>query len=210
MNDEHFTDGSITDENPWLVAKVSDDSGINTVGSGIGHDITAILDGKTDSPSILNDFYESDVDTYRSGIIRFPYSRLSAGAHSITVKVWDIYDNSSEATIKFVVHNSTDFVMEKARNYPNPFKTGTYIVFDHNQQGNELSVTVNIYSLSGQLLRVLNQNTIEEGTMSDPIYWDGCTSRGSQVESGMYFYTITAKTTAGLQAKSTGKLIYAK
>jgi hypothetical protein len=207
INDEHFTDGSITDENPWLVAKVLDVNGINTIGSGIGHDITAILDGRTDEPFILNDFYEADVDTYRSGTIRFPFARLTTGEHMITVKVWDIYDNSSEATIHFVVHNSEEFVIERSRNYPNPFNAETNLVFDHNQQGNDIQVKVDIYSMTGQLVYSHDQTSRETGTVSTPVSWDGRDESGSRVNPGMYFYTITAETSTGLQARSTGKMI---
>ncbi|NVO21435.1 MAG: type IX secretion system sortase PorU [Bacteroidetes bacterium] len=210
MNDLQFTDGSITDENPWLLARVSDENGINTIGSGIGHDITAILDGKTDAPSILNDFYESDINTFRSGLIRFPYSRLSSGEHTITVKVWDIYDNSSEATIHFIVHSSDNFVMEKGRNYPNPFRDGTNIVFDHNQQGDEMKVDVTIYTMMGEKVCVLENTSLQEGTVSNPVYWDGRNSKGSQVESGIYYYNIQAKTASGSEARCSGKLIYTK
>ena len=44
MNDENFVSGGITNENPTLLANLYDENGINTA-SGIGHDITAILDG---------------------------------------------------------------------------------------------------------------------------------------------------------------------
>ncbi len=45
LNDERFISGSIVNATPVLICKLSDSSGINIVGSGIGHDITAILDG---------------------------------------------------------------------------------------------------------------------------------------------------------------------
>ena len=44
MNNEKFVFGGITDENPILLVKLTDFSGINTVGTGIGHDITGLLD----------------------------------------------------------------------------------------------------------------------------------------------------------------------
>jgi hypothetical protein len=209
MNNEHFTDGSITDENPWLIVRVVDSTGINTIGSGIGHDITAILDGKTDEPSILNDFYESDIGTFRSGTIRFPYSRLTEGEHEVTVKVWDIYDNSSESSIHFNVRNSGDFVMENPRNYPNPFREFTNIIFDHNEQELINQVSIDIYSVTGQRVCVL-EKSVHEGSVTLPVQWDGRNSKGVEVEPGLYFYTITAKTSTSLQARSTGKLIFSK
>jgi hypothetical protein len=43
MNDESFVPGGTTDENPVLLAKLFDNSGINTMGSSIGHDLTAVV-----------------------------------------------------------------------------------------------------------------------------------------------------------------------
>ena len=63
MNDENFTIGGMTNENPTIYAKLSDSSGINTVGNGIGHDITAILDNNQQSVLVLNDYYESELNT---------------------------------------------------------------------------------------------------------------------------------------------------
>ena len=169
-----------------------------------------MLDSKTTDPYILNDFYESDVNTFRSGIIRFPFSQLSAGEHSVTVKVWDIFNNSTEATLHFRVLTSGNFVMQNARNYPNPFISATRIVYDHNQQGNEVELKAEIFSLTGQLVSVLEETSFEQGTTSTPLIWNGCNSLGNPVSPGMYFYTLTASTSAGLQGRITGKLILSK
>lgn len=207
MNDENFVDGGMTDENPWLIAFVTDENGINTIGSGIGHDITAILDGETDAPYILNDFYEADVNTFRSGKIRFPLALLEPGEHSLTLKVWDIFNNSSQATIRFAVHDSEEFVIRNARNFPNPFIHYTDLDFEHNQQGRKIQVRVDIHSLTGQHIATLEQEYTETGTKSTPLRWDGRTSNGSFAAPGMYLYVITARTSTGAEARSNGKLI---
>ena len=69
MNDENFVSGGITNEQPTLIAKLQDENGINTA-SGIGHDITAIIDGDETNPFILNDYYEADVDDYKNGKLK--------------------------------------------------------------------------------------------------------------------------------------------
>jgi len=209
MNDEHFTDGGITDENPWLFAIVSDENGINTIGSGIGHDLTAVLDGNHANPYILNEFYEADVDTYRSGKVRFPFSKLEPGEHEVTLKVWDIYNNSSEATIRFMVRGSDEFVIQNPRNYPNPFSASTDLVFEHNMQGDEVEVQIDIYTLTGQLVCSLQQTALESGTLSTPVRWNGINSTGGKCSPGIYLYAIHAKSSSGLEARGNGKLILA-
>ncbi len=103
LNDKYFKDKGITNPNPVIYATISDASGINTVGNGIGHDITGVIDGKVSEPVILNDYFESDLDDYSSGKLSYPMFNLSEGWHSLTVKVWDIFNNSSEETIDFQV-----------------------------------------------------------------------------------------------------------
>ena len=48
-------------EQSSLYALLYDESGINTTGNGIGHNMLAVLDEATANPIVLNDFYESDI-----------------------------------------------------------------------------------------------------------------------------------------------------
>ena len=210
MNNLLFRDGGITDPNARLLAVVSDENGINTIGNGIGHDITAVLDGNTNEPFILNDFYESDINTFKSGYIWFPFSMLATGEHTLTVKVWDVFNNSSEAEIHFVVHPSGDFVITRAYNYPNPFSDYTDIVFEHNQQNVDFTIRAEIYSLSGQLLRVIEKTAPQSGSVSTAVRWDGLGSNGSAATPGMYIYNLKVNSSNGLFAQKSGKLILNK
>ena len=86
MNTRSFIDGGITDSDPTLIADIFDVSGINMVGNGIGHDITAILDGNTTIPYILNEYYQSNQDDYTRGTVSFSFSSLEEGEHTIHLK----------------------------------------------------------------------------------------------------------------------------
>jgi len=189
---------------------VSDENGINTIGNGIGHDITAVLDGNTSEPFILNDFYESDINTYKSGNILFPFSMLTPGKHTLTVKVWDVFNNSSEAEINFEVYSSEEFVISNTYNYPNPFKDYTDIVFEHNQQNVEFDMRAEIYSITGQLVRVIEQTSAQNGSVSNPLRWDGLGEQGSKVPPGIYVYNLVIRTSGGLNTQTSGKMIFQK
>ena len=210
MNSTDFRDGGITDQNARLLAVVSDENGINTIGNGIGHDITAVLDGNTTEPYILNEYYESDINTFKSGYIWFPFSMLSPGEHSLSVKVWDVFNNSSEAVIRFVVHSSGVMVISRSYNYPNPFSDYTDIVFEHNQQYAEFKTTAEIYSLSGRLVNVIEQTSQQDGFVSVPIRWNGLDAQGNKVPSGLYVYHLTIRTSNGQFAQTTGKMMFQK
>lgn len=210
MNNEYFVFGGITDENPDLFALVRDNSGINTVGTGIGHDIVGILDGNTDKPIILNDFYESDMDSYTSGAIRYPFYGLSEGLHTLSLKVWDVYNNSADAYIEFNVVLSDQFIVQDVMNYPNPFRTGTYFVFSQNQGEGDMDVSIRIYDLYGKVVRTIEKELYMSGYRSEPIYWDGSDESGGTLSKGMYLYRIIATGSDGRADDNTGKLILVK
>jgi hypothetical protein len=207
MNDRNFQSGSITDPNPTLLAYLDDQSGINTVGNGIGHDITAVLDGNSQTPMILNDYYVSDLNTYKSGVISYPLSNLSEGRHHITLKVWDVYNNSSEATISFLVSTEDQNYILNLYNYPNPFKTSTTFSFETNRTNTDISVQLQIYNMYGRVVKTMNKDLYITGYRSEPMTWDGTGDSGARCGAGLYVYRFTAKLPDGTQATGTAKLV---
>lgn len=195
MNDTLFINGGLTDQNPILLANIFDVSGINTVGNGIGHDITAILDGNTANPYILNDFYESKKDDFTRGIIRFPLYNLEEGEHFITVKVWDVFNNSFEQKITFFVTNSDDLVVSDFISYPNPFSFSTDIYFQHNQTSQEFDYVLDIYSLTGILVKTIAGGSYNSsGYRIGPITWNGHDNYGNKISSGIYVARLRLNT----------------
>lgn len=210
MNDTTFVNGGITDENPVLLAKLSDNYGINTSGNGIGHNITAILDSNYSSALILNDFYEGELDQYNCGEVQYPYSELEPGYHTITFKAWDINNNSSSAEIGFYVYGSTDVVIDDLRNAPNPFSDGTYFMFNHNQSETEFVATIRIYNTLGALMQIIETNAYNGTYSVDPIYWDGTSAGGQKLEDGIYIYKMEIKTSDGQKSSKSSKLMIFK
>jgi len=204
MNSPTFRAGGITDENPMLYVEVNDDNGINTTGNGIGHDITAILDGKTQNVFLLNEYYQSYLNSFQGGLIRYPFTNIEPGHHTVSVKVWDVYNNSSTGSTDFVVIKSEDLILENLLNYPNPFSDYTYFSFSHNSPGVDLDITVDIHSLSGKLISTIKAKEFASGYRSQNIYWDGA---GAQNGDSVYLYTIRVQTSDGKSAEKTGKLI---
>ncbi|MCK9401036.1 MAG: type IX secretion system sortase PorU [Bacteroidales bacterium] len=210
MNDELFHFGGLTDENPHMLSFVSDNSGINTVGSGIGHDIVAILDGNTEKPIILNDFYEADLDSYTRGTIRYPFHNLEEGLHTLSLKVWDVFNNSGEAYLEFFVIKSEKFIVDELNNYPNPFTEGTTFVFSHNQAEGKLDVSLSVFDLNGQIVKTFEKSIIPAGYRSELIYWNGRDDSGYPLSKGMYIYRIQVRNEAGQTDGKAGKLILLK
>lgn len=207
MNDSLFRNGGIVNSSPELLVYVKDPYGINTTGNGIGHDITATLNDDRINAIILNEYYQAEADSYKAGTVRYPYDKLPEGRHAITVKVWDIFNNSSTKTIDFVVVESTEMLLEEIYNYPNPFVDETFFNIEHNRPGEELEVVIRIYDLQGNLVSILQNQIYSTGYRIDPPSWQGKSIGGATLGSGLYVYQVLVRSKAGEESAGSGRLI---
>lgn len=204
MNTESFARGGLTNSNPNLLVKLYDENGINTVGNSIGHDLV----GKLITPSgdeeeyVLNDFYESTINDYTSGTVIYPLQKLAPGLHKISVRAWDVYNNPGDGDTEFVVAESADMALRQVLNYPNPFTTRTNFQFEHNYPYQDLEVQIQIYTVSGKLVKTINHDIYAEGNTGyrvTDIPWDGLDDYGDQLGKGVYIYKVF------VQAAGTGE-----
>ena len=197
MNDSTFVFGGTTDPNPTLLVLLSDENGINVAGTSIGHDLTGLLDNDTKNTFQLNDFYESRLDDYTKGIVRYPLKDIAIGTHQVKVKAWDVFNNSSEGFTEFVVDNSAEAALERVLNYPNPFTTNTQFQFVHNLgSGQLLDVQVRIFTVSGRLVKTIDSQVLSEGNRVTGINWDGKDDFGGQLARGVYVYKVSILSTS--------------
>jgi len=191
MNDYSFVDGGITNSSPLFIARLSDFSGINTVGNGIGHDLVAYLDGNRNQPYYLNGFYRADLDSYRDGEVRYPFSDLEEGWHQLQMKAWDVFNNSAEDSIRFLVTSDVQLVVDDLRAYPNPFRSSTRISFQHNRPDQSLTAELRIVSSRGALMYEERRDFVDEGFVMDAWEWDGRDAGGHALQSGTYLIYVT-------------------
>jgi hypothetical protein len=211
MGDESFVFGGITNEDPVLIAKIQDDNGINTAGNGVGHDITATIDNNADEMLALNNYYKTNLDDYTSGIVRYPLFDLAEGIHTIEVKAWDITNNSGKGYTEFIVASTAELALHNVLNYPNPFINSTDFWFETNRSNEPLLVTVQIYSLSGKLVKTIQQNVTPTGyRISEGLKWDGNDDFGNPIGRGVYIYVLNVKTTDQKTAKAVQRLVVLK
>lgn len=210
LNDSTFVSGGSTNTTPIILAKLKDENGINTVGNGVGHNLTAIIDGNSAKPIVLNDFYESDLDTYTSGEVRYPLSTLSLGEHTLTVKAWDVFNNSNEETIQFRVEEDSQVALSHLLNYPNPFTTNTSFIYEHNQACQQLDARVQIFTVSGKLVKTIESSFYATGFRGQDIPWDGKDDFGNAIGKGTYIYKLELRNEKGQRAESFQKLVILK
>ena len=206
LNDEKFVNGGITNEKPLLLVRLADSSGINTVGTGIGHDITAIIDDNPRNTIILNNYYEGETDSYQKGTVRFQLPVLEEGLHSLTIKAWDVANNSNTAAITFNVRPAKELTIANVYNYPNPFTTATNFWFEHNQPGSPLQVRIRIFTVTGKIVKEISLPVISNGTRITDIPWDGKDQFGSKLAKGVYIYELLVEAANGEKKSSFQKL----
>ena len=190
MNNEDFVFGGITDENPILFVKIQDDNGINVAGSSVGHDLSGVLDEDSQNTYSLNDFYEAALDDHTKGTVRFPLFDIPAGRHSIRVKAWDIANNSAEGVTEFVVAESAEAALDHVLNYPNPFTTSTNFQFEHNMSDQLVDVHIRIFTVSGKLVKTIEEQVLSDGYRVTDIAWNGTDDFGQQLARGVYLYKV--------------------
>ena len=207
MNDQSFVNGGITNTSPLFLAYLEDENGINTA-SGIGHDIVAILDGNENNPYKLNDYYETELDNYKKGKIKFPFRNLAVGLHTISFKAWDVYNNLVTSELQFVVTGNESIALTNVLNYPNPFVNYTEFWFTHNRPFEPLEVQVQVLTITGKIVWTKNQTITSEGFLSREISWDGRDDFGAKIGKGVYIYKLTVKSTlTGSKTEKYEKLV---
>jgi len=198
-----FRSGDLVSENPTLIVDLKDSSGINSSGSGIGHRIEAWIDGGAKGID-LTEFYKGTIDSFQEGTVEYSLSNLLPGSHSIKVRAWDVYNNSSVAEAYFAVSSGDGLSIQQLYNFPNPVSTTTSFTFQHNQL-TPIDVEIKIYTVAGRLI-----HTIQHYGYSDrfvKIDWSRRDGDGDEVGNGIYFYKVTAKTIDGkFTSEAIGKL----
>ncbi len=179
-------------------------------GNGIGHDIVAVLDDNLGNSYNLNDNYEADLDSYQSGRIEYTFSSLEEGEHTVRLKVWDVCNNSSSDSIDFVVAESAEMAIRHLFNYPNPFTENTAFYFEHNQTNMDLDVLIQIFTVSGKLVKTIDASLFSDGFRLGPIEWDGLDDFGNKIGRGVYIYKAKLRNEEGKSIEKLEKLVILK
>ncbi|MGI4864008.1 MAG: type IX secretion system sortase PorU [Janthinobacterium lividum] len=202
MDDDSFVSGGLTGVNTLLLGKLFDLSGINTSNAGVGHEITATIDNDPTKLVIVNDSYTAAVNDFTRGQLRYNYKNLAPGPHVLRVKAWDTYNNSGEGTVEFIAAQTAALALDHVLNYPNPFSNITTFHFDHNRVGQELEVQVQIFTVSGKLVKTLHADVMASTAHNQTINWNGRDDFDDQLARGVYVYRISVRSASDSQQVS--------
>lgn len=193
MNDESFVSGQTVGTSSLLIAKLSDEHGINISDNGITQGITLKLnDGDAFS---VNEYYTADLDTYKSGTLSYPFEDLDAGTYTATIKVSDSYNNSTESTVVFKVSEKSIIRLYDTNLYPNPSSSQgtTTFAFTHDREGEELKITITVYDLHGSVMNQWKYTVDNSPRTIDDLTLSLSSSKGERFHDGIYICRVTVK-----------------
>ena len=206
LNSSSFVDGGTVNPTPYFIAELSDSSGINSTGNGIGHDLQLIIDGEMSRTYNLNDYFLYDFGSYTTGTVGFSIPELAEGSHHLLFRAWDVMNNSTTSELNFKVSKdiAPSFFDVECTHNPATITTGFRII--HDRIGSNLDVILDIFDMAG---RHLWQHH-EHGTPYDSSYiinWDLCVDGGRRLHTGVYLYRVRISSNGSSQTSKAKKLI---
>lgn len=208
LNNHDFKSNDKVSSSALLLINLFDESGINTVGTGIGHDLIAILDDDYLNTIVLNDFYTADLNTYKSGKVVFPLNNLSPGLHKLMVRAWDVNNNSSYNEIQFYVEEGFEII--SINNAPNPVDWQTTFNITHNLPGDNFNVKLEIFNIRGFLVHEATEMLSSNESTTVSMRWDVADIKYNTVNDRILIYRVTMTNLDGLNATGNGKLLLNK
>ena len=205
MNHKAFLSGDKVNETPVLYAEIKDPNGINSSGSGIGHDITLTINGNS-NPIILNKDFSYNIDSYSDGSIIYQFTKLDPGHYNATLKVWDLLNNSSQKSIEFIVGKEAAVRTNEVTIVPSVAQESALITINH-----DLPLTIQnyrfiVYNKLGIIMRE-TPTTQERIDQNHTWEWDLKDNNGQRVPGGVYLVRVEYETEDGEYYGLTQKMI---
>ncbi len=207
LNDKNFVYGDAVPNKPVFVAELKDESGIQYNGNGIGHDLQLCIDGNPDMTYNLNGYYTETVGDYTQGTVIYnDMPELSAGAHSLTFRAWDMFNNTSMQTLNFVIGEDLNAEVLSLILESDIISGHTNFHITYNYPNLECNFRLDIYAPTGALVWSSEVNTASDsGKFTIP--WDGRNGDGASVADGIYICRVTASYKDGKKCHKEKKFI---
>ena len=78
---------------------------------------------------------------------------------------------------------------------------------EHNQPDMDMDVLIQVFTVSGKLVKTLESHVTSTGYRSAPIDWDGLDDYSSRIGRGVYIYRLKVRTSMGQTAEKFEKLV---
>ncbi len=204
LNTPDFAWGGKVNETPYFVAELQDANGINTVGNGIGHDLSLTIDGKT--AYNLNDYYTPQAGDYTKGKVGFSLPTLSEGKHTLSFRAWNIMNNSTTKTLEFEVVKGLRPDLFSVSCTNSPARESTTFILSHNRPDSELDVRIAVCDFSGRELWVHTERGISSGNYYY-VDWNLSSNGGQRLMPGVYLYRASIVSGGSKESTKTEKIV---
>lgn len=203
LNDTSFVEGGKVNTSPGLIALLQDESGINMSGSSFGHDLVLTINDT--ERHILNNYYESDLGSSTSGRIIYKLPELATGLHSLSLRAWDLQNNSSQASIGFRVVKDQSPQLQDLNFYQNSEKA--WFAFRHDRPAAWMQVEFRVYDVWGRLQWRKQVNMMNSDNSSQELEWNYIGENGRRVENGVYICRLFVVSGDNEQAVTAKKIM---
>ena len=206
LNTPDFSPGGQTNITPLFVAELEDADGINTVGNGIGHDLSLCIDGSAVLTYNLNDYYTPVAGDYTRGTVYFSVPELTEGKHTLSFRAWDLLNNSSTKTLEFEVVRGLRPGLFSVICTQSPARESTTFVLSHNRPGSTLAVRMSVYDFAGREMWTHLEKGVSEG-QTYYVEWDLCSNGGQRLAPGVYLYRASIVSDGSRESTKSQKII---
>jgi len=203
VGDQNFTDGDVVSPEPTIQALIYDNNGVDVLSRNL--EISFSSDGGDFEPANVEDYILSWDGVSNEVPVNYWPGELEPGQYEVKFQAYDFNGNLSTQSIEFVVKREFELTSDTLMNYPNPFERETDITFDLTSVADE--ATVKIYTVSGRLIRTLEQRHVVNFVV---IHWDGRDEDGEEVANGVYYYKVRLKREGRKDIVEIGKMMKLK
>lgn len=191
-------------ETPYFTAHLSDKSGISTTGSGVGHDISLVIDNSPSMTYNLNNYYQSDTGLWTDGNVSFSIPQLTSGPHTLLFRAWDNFNNPSSITLNFEVEEGLQpniFDVKISRVNANQLT----LQIDNDRPQSMLNIEVAVFDMSGRQM----WHGAEQGVSTSESYIYSCNLNAADghFTPGIYICKVSVSTSNGAKANKSKKFI---
>jgi len=189
MDSKTFQAGDEVSSNPLLIARITDENGINISGSP-GRKILLLLD-KSQNQEDLVDVTEGfvyDPNSHTSGELNWQLNGLTEGRHSIQMFAYDNFGDWAIEETSFVSKKSGEISISDMLPYPNPMEKEGSFTFVITEPAD---VTLSIYTITGKKIRNITKYGCKVNY--NEIFWDGKDQDGDFLANNTYLYKIKVK-----------------
>jgi hypothetical protein len=200
LDSEQFQPGDYVSTNPTVLAKISDENGINIIGEP-GRKILIHLD-KSNSEDDLFDATNSfnyETGSYTQGMLEYSLPEISIGHHTLDLYVYDNFGDFTIAYTHFYAQKTGKITIKDMLPYPNPMKDNGKFTFVITEAAD---VTLQIFTITGKKIREIKQFGLPANY--NEIAWNGKDEDGDKLANNTYFYKL--KATSLQNRKTTEKI----